>query len=91
MSVLIRNGTICIAVVFSLAVGAALCCSVPLCAGKIDMTVISIDELMSIKMISVSKKICNLSDSAAAIVVITNDDLRTSPASTGGRMICRRV
>ncbi|MBW2673441.1 MAG: hypothetical protein JRD89_08525 [Deltaproteobacteria bacterium] len=55
------------------------------------MTVISIDELMSIKMISVSKKICNLSDSAAAIVVITNDDLRTSPASTGGRMICRRV
>ncbi|MDD3815534.1 MAG: TonB-dependent receptor [Desulfocapsaceae bacterium] len=43
-----------------------------------DLTGLSIEELMALKVTSVSKKVQNLSDSAAAIFVITNDDLRKS-------------
>jgi iron complex outermembrane receptor protein len=43
-----------------------------------DLTGLTIEELMSLKVTSVSKKVQNLSDSAAAIFVITNDDLRKS-------------
>jgi iron complex outermembrane receptor protein len=43
-----------------------------------DLTGLSIEELMGLKVTSVSKKVQNLSDSAAAIFVITNDDLRKS-------------
>ncbi|MCP4114131.1 MAG: TonB-dependent receptor [Desulfobacteraceae bacterium] len=41
-----------------------------------DFTGLTIEELMGIQVTSVSKKIRNLSDSAAAIFVITNDDLK---------------
>ncbi len=47
-------------------------------AEDLDLTGLSIEELMGIKVTSVSKKVQNLSDSAAAIFVITNDDLRKS-------------
>ncbi|MBI9090189.1 MAG: TonB-dependent receptor [Desulfobacterium sp.] len=43
-----------------------------------DFTGLSIEELMGIQVTSVSKKVQNLSDSAAAIFVITSDDLRHS-------------
>jgi len=49
-----------------------------LSAGEIDLTELSIEELMDIKVTSVSKKSQNLSESAAAIFVITNDDLKRS-------------
>ena len=44
--------------------------------GEKDFTGLTIEELMGIQVTSVSKKIQPLSDSAAAIFVITNDDLR---------------
>ncbi len=47
-------------------------------AENLDLTGLSIEELMGLKVTSVSKKVQNLSDSAAAIFVITNDDLRKS-------------
>lgn len=65
-------------VVFVLAVAAFLCYTVPLCAEESDLTVMSIEDLMGIKVTSVSKKAQYLSDSAAAIFVITNEDLRRS-------------
>ena len=43
-----------------------------------DLTGLTIEELMGLKVTSVSKKVQNLSDSAAAIFVITNDDLKKS-------------
>ncbi|MFH2123280.1 MAG: TonB-dependent receptor [Pseudomonadota bacterium] len=43
-----------------------------------DLTGLSIEELMALQVTSVSKKVQNFSDSAAAIFVITNDDLRKS-------------
>jgi iron complex outermembrane receptor protein len=43
-----------------------------------DLTTFSIEELMDIKVISVSKKSQRLSDSAAAIFVITREDIRRS-------------
>ncbi|MDY0220597.1 MAG: hypothetical protein RBR67_05640 [Desulfobacterium sp.] len=45
---------------------------------EMDLTTLSIEELMEIKVTSVSKKIQALSDSAAAIFVITNEDLKRS-------------
>ncbi len=47
-------------------------------ATQIDLTELSIEELMGIKVTSVSKKSQALSESAAAIFVITNDDLKRS-------------
>ena len=43
-----------------------------------DLTGLTIEELMDFKVTSVSKKVQNLSDSAAAIFVIANDDLKKS-------------
>jgi iron complex outermembrane receptor protein len=45
---------------------------------ELDLTQLSLEELMDIKVTSVSKKSQNLSDSAAAIFVITNNDLKRS-------------
>lgn len=47
-------------------------------ASEPDFTDLSIEELLALKVTSVSKKVQNLSDSAAAIFVITNDDLKKS-------------
>nr|WP_321404810.1 TonB-dependent receptor [uncultured Desulfobacter sp.] len=47
-----------------------------------DLTTFSIEELMDIKVISVSKKSQRLSDSAAAIFVITREDIRRSGATS---------
>ncbi|MCG8683938.1 MAG: TonB-dependent receptor [Desulfobacterales bacterium] len=44
----------------------------------VDLTVLSIEELMDVEVTSVAKKSQNLSDSAAAVFVISNDDLRRS-------------
>lgn len=49
-----------------------------LCAEEVDLTGLSVEELMDLKVTSVGKKVQNLSDSAAAIYVITNDDIRKS-------------
>jgi len=73
---------------FSLAVGVALCCAVSPYAGKPDLTGLSIEELMTVKVTSLSKKVQNLSDSATAIFVITNDDLRRSGVSPTFPMPC---
>ncbi len=50
-------------------------------AQGVDLTQLSIEDLMGIKVTSVSKKIQTFSDSAAAIFVITNEDLRNSGAT----------
>ncbi len=55
-----------------------LCFSTPGEAEELDLTGMSIEALMDVKVTSVSKKAQHLSDSAAAIFVITNDDLRRS-------------
>jgi iron complex outermembrane receptor protein len=47
-----------------------------------DLTELSLEDLMSIEIISVSKKAEKLGDSAAAIYVITNEDLRRSGATS---------
>jgi len=47
-----------------------------------DLTEFSIEELMDIKVTSVSKKSQRLSDSAAAIFVITREDIRRSGATS---------
>ncbi len=65
-------------VIYVLAVAAFLCYTAPLYAEQSDLTVLSIEDLMGIKVTSVSKKTQYLSDSAAAIFVITNDDLKRS-------------
>ncbi|MBN2398544.1 MAG: TonB-dependent receptor [Deltaproteobacteria bacterium] len=83
MSVSTRRNTIIfhaalIASALSFAVGAALCRPASLCAEELDLTRISIEELMSIKVTSVNKREQNLSDSAAAVFVISNEDLRRS-------------
>jgi iron complex outermembrane recepter protein len=52
--------------------------SSPVFAEPSDLTSLSIEELMDLKVTSVSKKAQHLSDSAAAIYVITNEDLRRS-------------
>ncbi len=49
-----------------------------LSAAELDLTQLSIEALMNIKVTSVGKKSQNLSNSAAAIFVITNEDLKRS-------------
>lgn len=44
-------------------------------AEELDLTGLTIEELMGLQVTSVSKKKQSLSDSAAAIFVITSDDL----------------
>ena len=50
----------------------------PLFAEESDLIGLSLEDLMDVKVTSVSKKEQSLSDSAAAIFVITNEDLRRS-------------
>lgn len=47
-----------------------------------DLTRLSLEELMNIKITSVAKKPQRLSDSAAAVHVITKDDIRRSTATS---------
>lgn len=47
-----------------------------------DLTALSLEELMSVEVTSVSKKKQKLSDSAAAIFVITQEDIRRSGMTT---------
>ncbi len=47
-----------------------------------DLTTLSIEELMNIEVTSVSKKKEKISDAAAAVFVITQDDIRRSGATT---------
>lgn len=65
-----------------LIVAALVLCPVGLRAAGVDLAQMSIEDLMDIKVTSVSKKVQNLSDSAAAIFVITNEDLRHSGVTT---------
>ncbi|THB78292.1 MAG: TonB-dependent receptor [Desulfobacteraceae bacterium] len=48
----------------------------------VDLTELSLEELMNIKVTSVGKKEQKLSDSAAAIFVITNEEIRRSGATS---------
>ena len=62
---------------------AALPCALALCAAAQaaspeDLTELSLEELMSIKVTSVAKKPQRLADAAAAVFVITQDDIRRS-------------
>jgi iron complex outermembrane receptor protein len=50
----------------------------PLFAEESDLIGLSLEDLMDVKVTSVSKKEQSLSDSAAAIFVITNEDLKRS-------------
>lgn len=63
---------------FMILVFLLLLLSSPLWAAEVDLTRLSIEELMKVKVTSVSKKSQTLSDSAAAIFVITNEDLKRS-------------
>jgi iron complex outermembrane receptor protein len=47
-----------------------------------DVTVISLEDLMNLQVTSVSKRAQKLADAAAAIFVITQDDIRRSGASS---------
>lgn len=51
-------------------------------ANEIDLTDISIEELMNINVTSVSKKSQTISEAAAAIFVITQEDIRRSGATS---------
>lgn len=48
----------------------------------VDITALSIEDLMNIEITSVSKKSQRLSEAAAAIYVVTQDDLRRSGVTT---------
>ena len=63
---------------FLLTAAAIFCQSGMLCAEGLDMTGMSIEDLMTLDVTSVSKKVQKLSDSAAAVFVITNEDLKRS-------------
>ncbi|MBN2029080.1 TonB-dependent receptor [bacterium] len=49
---------------------------------KIDLTELSLEELMNIKVTLASKKVESLSEIAAAMTVITQDDIRRSGATS---------
>jgi iron complex outermembrane receptor protein len=51
-------------------------------AGAPDLTELSLEELMQIEITSVSKKPEKLSEAAAAVYVLTGDDIRRSGATT---------
>ncbi len=68
----------CLAVLFFFF---SLPCSPPPAAAKgrmADLTALSIEDLMKIEVTSVSKKAQKVSDAAAAVFVITQDDIRRS-------------
>ena len=54
----------------------------PTAPASVDLTQLSLEELMSVEVTSVSKKKQKLSESAAAIFVITQEDLRRSGATS---------
>lgn len=56
--------------------------AVPAMAGEVNLTDMSIEALMDIQVTSVSKKSQNLSDSAAAVFVITSEDISSSGATS---------
>ncbi|MFH1279461.1 MAG: TonB-dependent receptor [Candidatus Eisenbacteria bacterium] len=56
--------------------------SLPTSGAGIDLTGLSLEELMSIEVTSVSKKPERISETAAAVYVITRDDIRRSGALT---------
>lgn len=47
-----------------------------------DLTALSLEELMNIEVTSVSKQPQRISDTAAAVFVITQDDIRRSGATS---------
>jgi iron complex outermembrane receptor protein len=61
-------------------VGAMLCGTPAAAQDFPDVTAISLEDLMNLKVTSVSKREQKLADSAAAIFVITQDDIRRSGA-----------
>ena len=54
----------------------------PARATETDLTQLSIEDLMNIRITSVSRKTQRLSDTAAAVFVITGEDIRRSGATT---------
>ena len=50
--------------------------------GKVDLTELSLEDLMNVEVSSVSKKAEPISEAAAAIYVLTADDIRRSGAMT---------
>jgi iron complex outermembrane receptor protein len=81
-SPLVRNFTLASACILALAPAAALATAPvpPVAAG--DLADLSLEDLMDLEVTSVSKKAEKLSDSAAAIYVITNEDIRRSGATS---------
>ncbi|MBD3234426.1 MAG: TonB-dependent receptor plug domain-containing protein [candidate division Zixibacteria bacterium] len=59
--------------IFTLAMNEGFCQDIPL-----DLTDIDLEDLMNIEVVSVSKQEKKLSETAAAIFVITSDDIRRS-------------
>lgn len=51
-------------------------------AGDQDLTSLSLEELMNVEVVSVSRKAERLGDAAAAVFVITDDDIRRSGATS---------
>lgn len=62
-------------------IASGLICAVPAAASD-DLTRLSLEELMDIKITSVAKKPQRVSQSAAAVHVITSDDIRRSGANS---------
>lgn len=67
---------------------AAVATTIPLTAGRaeeaadVDFTKLSLEELMDVEVISVSKRPQRVADAAAAIFVITPEDIRRSGANS---------
>jgi iron complex outermembrane receptor protein len=51
-------------------------------SGPIDLTTLSIEDLMAIEVTSVSKRAEHLSDAAAAVYVLTGEEIRRTGATT---------
>jgi iron complex outermembrane receptor protein len=68
--------------VLATGLGLFLSATVPVALSEDSVADFSLEELMNVKVTSVSKQEENLSDAAAAIFVLNNDDLRRSGATT---------
>jgi iron complex outermembrane receptor protein len=66
----------------AIGLGLSLGASTPATFAADSVADFSLEELMNVKVTSVSKQEENLSDAAAAIFVLNNDDLRRSGATT---------
>lgn len=60
----------------------AWCAETQIASNSADLTQLSLEDLMNIQVTSVSKKAERLSDTAAAVYVITSDDIRRSGATS---------